>query len=248
MLMSSLVGRLWALSMLSYAAAISPITTPGTPADYNYTNVPFDSQTAFFFLDYVEGVLGTISNETAKADWANASSTLLQAVRNLHASSNSYIPVTGFSIVTFSYGYPELSPYNKAFQGIIPLNILQPNTSGFYPGFEPQDNEFSFIKRRFDASYNSEMLTLLDAHNIRRVVLSGVATSRVILSTMRSLVDRDYVVHIVKETCLDSIDTTFLFDTFFPVQAYILSLEEALALMPTEPLSPYDVNGYNLIS
>lgn len=227
-------------------AVVTPTTTPGTPAGYNYTNVPFDSETAYFFLDYVDGVIDSVTNETAKSSFLNASSILLQTVRKQHASADSYLPLTGFSLITFSYGYPELSPYNKPLQGIVAANRLQPNTSGWYSGFEPRDNEFPFIKRRFDATYNSEMLTLLDAHNIRRVVLVGAVTSRVVLSTMRSLVDRDYVVHIVRDACLDSIDTTFLFETYFPVQAYVLSLEEALRLFPKEPVNPDSVNGFNV--
>jgi hypothetical protein len=128
------------LSTFSIAAlaVVTPTITPSTSADYNYTNVLFDSETAYFFLDYVDGIIYSVINETAKSSFLNASSILLQAVRNQHASPDSYLPVTGFSLINFSFGYPELSPYNKPFQGVVAENILQSNTSGWYPGASRQ--------------------------------------------------------------------------------------------------------------
>jgi nicotinamidase-related amidase len=232
------------LSVIAYA----PIGTSKIPPSYNFTNVPFDSHTAYFFLDYIQGVIDAIPDSANKTSFLNASSTFLSAVRKLHTSNASYLPITGFSQIAFSYGYPELSPYNKAFQHLTSLNLLQPNTSGFYAGFEPQANEFPFIKRRYDASYNSEFFTLLDSHNVRRVVLSGVRTSGVIISTMRSLSDRDYVIYIVQDACLDNVDSTFLFETYFPTQAYVISLEEAISLLPKEPVDPKGQSGFNVDS
>lgn len=77
-------------------------------------------------------------------------------------------------------------------------------------------------------------------------MLSGVRTSGVIISTMRSLSDRDYVIHIVQDACLDSVDSTFLFETYFPTQAYVISLEEAIALLPKGPVDPKGQSGFNV--
>jgi nicotinamidase-related amidase len=62
--------------------------------------------------------------------------------------------------------------------------------------------------------------------------MSGILTSGAILGTMRSLSDRDYVIYIVKDACLDSVDTTWLFETYFPMQVYVVSIEEAIGMMP----------------
>jgi hypothetical protein len=128
--------------LLAFGAVVSaiayvPISTSRTPQNYNFTNVPFDSHTAYFFLDYIEGVIDTIPNPANKTSILNASSTFLSAVRKLHTSNVSYLSITGFSQIAFSYGYPELSPCKIAFQHLTLLNLLQPNTSGFYAGFEP---------------------------------------------------------------------------------------------------------------
>jgi nicotinamidase-related amidase len=168
------------------AFTASPTTTTATPSNYNFTNVPFDSQTAYFLLDYVDAVIASAFDSPNKTSFLNASSTLLSTIRTQHASNSSYLLITGLSRIAFSPGYPELSPYDKGFQPYISQNVLQPNTPAF-TGFVPQRNEFPFIKCRFNASYNSDMPTLLDSYSVRRVALSGILTSGAILSTMRNL-------------------------------------------------------------
>jgi hypothetical protein len=165
------------IGAVASAIAFAPVITPRTPSNHNFTNVPFDSYTAYFFLDFVDAVLAAVLDGVNKTAFLNASSTLLSAVRQQHTSNCSYLPITGFSCITFSPDYPELSPYNKAFQHITAENILQPNTSGFLTDYQLQANEFPFIKRHYDASSNSEMLTLLDSRDVRRVVLSGIRIS-----------------------------------------------------------------------
>jgi hypothetical protein len=65
--------------------AFAPINIHGIPSNYNFTNVPFDSLTAYFFFDYIEGAINAILDGTNKASFLKASSTLLSAVRKLHA-------------------------------------------------------------------------------------------------------------------------------------------------------------------
>ncbi len=219
-----------AASLLSLVTAQAPVNQA-----YNYSLTPFDSQTAFFFLDYIPDVLNSIRNKTVLDSFMNASTCLLNAVRATHQDNNTYVPLTGFSTINFLPGYPELSPKNKGFQPYAAFGAIQANASQsdsaeslYYPGFAPAQNEVGFKKLRFDASFNSQMLTLLAAHNIQKVVMAGAITSGVILSTMRSLADRDYILYIVKDPIVDNGDVSYLTDTYFPTQSYVLSLSEAL--------------------
>jgi nicotinamidase-related amidase len=91
------------------------------------------------------------------------------------------------------------------------------------------------------------MLTLLDSYSVKRVVLSGILTSGAILSTMRSLSDHDYMIYIVKDACLDSVDTTWLFEMYFSMQAYVISIEEAIWMMPNGTVDPRGPNGCNIV-
>jgi hypothetical protein len=77
---------LLALGAVVSAIAYTPISTSRTPLDYNFANVPFDSHTAYFFLDYIEGVIDAIPDTANKTSFLNASSTFLSAVRKLHTS------------------------------------------------------------------------------------------------------------------------------------------------------------------
>lgn len=95
------------------------------------------------------------------------------------------------------------------------MSVLQPNTSGHVSGFEPQPNEIGFTKRRFDDSYNSELLTLLDSHEVKRAAIARALMTGVIVSTMRSLGDRDYVIDILRDTALDSVGASFIWIRIF---------------------------------
>ena len=95
------------------AFTASPTTTTATPSNYNFTNVPFDSQTAYFFLDYVDAVIASAFDSPNKTSFLNASSTLLSTIRKQHVSNSSYLLITGFSRITFSPGYPSSHPTTK---------------------------------------------------------------------------------------------------------------------------------------
>jgi hypothetical protein len=123
------------------AFTVSPTTTTGTPSNYNFTNVPFDSQTAYFFLDYVDGVIASAFNSPRKTSFLNASSTLLSTVRKQHASNSSYLLITGFSRVAFSPGYPRSHPTTKASKRT-PRRTSRSPTLRLLPASSPNSTNF----------------------------------------------------------------------------------------------------------
>ena len=77
---------------------------------------------------------------------------------------------------------------------LLSANKIPQTNSIFHTRFQPQPNDCPFVNRPFDVTYTSEMLSLLVAQGVRKVVLNEILTSRVILSTLRSLSDGDDVV------------------------------------------------------
>ncbi len=71
--------------------------------------------------------------------------------------------------------------------------------------WQPMVNETVFDKLRISAAYNSELLTLLDSQCINTVVLTGLDTSGVILSTTRQLADMDFIIYILQDAVTDQI-------------------------------------------
>jgi nicotinamidase-related amidase len=188
----------------------------------------FPSSTAFLFLDFEVGVFAAVPSSTAKNTFITQSSNWLQAVRSSHRPQTQ----TMFSLVQFRPGYPDISCRNKQFVAIAASGgpIIGSAGTNFYSGFQPHGNEIQFEKRRVSAAYNSELLTLLDSQCIDTVVLAGLFTSGVILSTTRQLADADYTIYIVQDAVIDPNSTVnaVLLDSVLPAQAYVLTISDAI--------------------
>jgi len=59
------------------------------------------------------------------------------------------------------------------------------------------------IKRRVSAFTGSDLEVLLRAFDIRHMVLTGIATSGVVLSTLTEAADKDYRVTVLADCCAD---------------------------------------------
>ncbi len=111
-----------------------------------------------------------------------------------------------YVVVGFRAGYPEVSPRNKAFGAL--------RASGRYiegsPGTEvhsavaPRPGEVVVTKHRVSAFAGTELEMILRAHGIETLVLAGIATSGVVLSTVRHATDADYRIVVVHDCCSDA--------------------------------------------
>jgi ureidoacrylate peracid hydrolase len=90
----------------------------------------------------------------------------------------------------------------------------------FYRGIKPRSEEPVVTKHRYGAFHNTDLDTILRAHGIRTVVLTGVATNACVETTAREAFVRDYYVVFTAdgtacysqeahEATLRSIDTYF---------------------------------------
>jgi nicotinamidase-related amidase len=73
---------------------------------------------------------------------------------------------------------------------------------------------------------------ILQLRNIRHIILSGIATGDVILSTCRSAADRDLNVTVVRECCFDGSEMvqSILMNDLFPNQGVMVaSLEDIVS-------------------
>jgi len=69
---------------------------------------------------------------------------------------------------------------------------------------------------------------LLCANGIRHLVLCGIATSGVVLSTLREAADKDYQVTVLSDLCadMDSEVHRVLLEKVFPRQAAVVTTAE----------------------
>jgi nicotinamidase-related amidase len=134
--------------------------------------------------------------------------------------------------VRFREGYPEVSPRNKLFQGLKSAGRLREGTPGaeIHRDVAPQSGEVIVTKRRVGAFSTTDMETVLKAKGITHLALMGVATSGVVLSTVRWAADADYELTVLADCCADADDEVHrvLTQKVFPRQATVVSSTEFL--------------------
>ena len=82
-------------------------------------------------------------------------------------------------------------------------------------------------KRRVSAFSGSDLEVVLRAQSISHLVLCGISTSGVVLSTLREAADKDYQLMVLADCCFDNDEEVqrVLFTKVFPRQAEVLQVE-----------------------
>ncbi|CAG8619366.1 10959_t:CDS:2 [Acaulospora colombiana] len=139
------------------------------------------------------------------------------------------------SLQQFRHGYPELSPHlnSRYLEQFKTTGRLIEGTKGaeFIDGMIPRENDIVIKRRRADAFYNTDLQMILESRNIRHIILSGIATSDVILPTILTAFNRDMTITVVSDCCFDVNEPVqkMLTDEFFPKQnVMVVRLDDIL--------------------
>ena len=108
-------------------------------------------------------------------------------------------------VVAFRPGHPEVSPGNLLFSGLKANEMMVAGTEGaaIHPAVAARAGEPIVVKHRISPFVGTDLQTLLRANGIDTLVLAGVATSGVVLSTVRHAGDLDYRLVVVRDCCAD---------------------------------------------
>ncbi len=182
------------------------------------------ARTAVLIMDYENDIVGMMP-ESVQAPLLEKADAILKEARRAH------MPVI-YVVVRFRDGYPEVNPQNKLFSGLKESGRLVEGT----PGAEidamvaPQPGDIVVTKRRVGAFSTTDLETILRAHNINKLVLFGISTSGVVLSTIRWAADMDYSLAVVSDLCADRDAEVHrvLMDKVFPWQATVITSKEFL--------------------
>ncbi len=139
------------------------------------------------------------------------------------------IPVI-YVVVGFRPGTPEISSNNKSFMAnkqILASGNMDEMIK-IHPELEPEPGEVTVIKRRVSAFSGSDLEVLLRAFSAKHLILSGVATSGVVLSTLREAADKDYALTVLSDCCADGDEEVHrvLTTKVFPRQAEVKTVDE----------------------
>jgi nicotinamidase-related amidase len=132
--------------------------------------------------------------------------------------------------VAFRPGYPEVSVRNKSFAAITGTGRFTESDPGsrIHPAIAPAPGEVIVTKRRVSAFAGSDLDVVLRASGTGSLVLAGIATGGVVLSTLRQAADLDYRLTVLADGCLDADPEVHrvLVEKVFPRQANVVSVAD----------------------
>jgi len=144
------------------------------------------------------------------------------------------IPVM-FVRVGFRPGYPEVAEANATFSAVTAqagdaYTQDHPATQ-IHAALAPRDGEPVIVKRRVSAFSGSDLDVLLRAAGAGALVLAGISTSGVVLSTLRQAADLDYRLTVLADACADPDAEVHrvLTEKVFPRQALVTTADEWIA-------------------
>jgi nicotinamidase-related amidase len=136
--------------------------------------------------------------------------------------------------VGFRPGLPEVSPNNPLFSALKSnpqhLQIFEGDKGDVHPALGPKQGDVVVTKHRVDAFAGTDLGQILRAKGIDTLVMFGIATSGVVLSTLLHASDADYRVIIVKDCCVDQ-DAELhaaLVDRLFPKRGSAVTAAEMM--------------------
>jgi nicotinamidase-related amidase len=179
--------------------------------------------TALLIMDYQNSIVTQIAK--THPDLLDKAAAVLAAARNAG------LPII-YIVVSFREGYPEVSPRNHSFSAIRGSGRLlagSPDTE-VHPQVGPRPGEIVVAKHRVGAFSTTPLETILRAHDVTSLILCGIATSGVVLSTVRWAADMDYDLVIVEDCCADGDEEVHrvLTQKVFPRQARVVSANEVI--------------------
>jgi nicotinamidase-related amidase len=136
--------------------------------------------------------------------------------------------------VKFRPGFPDVSPANKGFSVLksAGLPIVEGNAeSDIHESLAPQPNDILVTKRRVSAFSGSDLDVVLRSQEINHIVLCGISTSGVVLSTLRLAADLDYQITVVSDCCADKDEEVhrILTEKVFVSQAEVVTADQWVA-------------------
>ena len=179
------------------------------------------NNTALLVMDMQMGILSRLPQQGAE---------LVEHVADaIKAAREKNITII-FVRVGFQKGLPEINPNNKVF-GPYKDRLNDTDLSAFmqiHPGLGINDDDIIVNKKRISAFSGSDLEMILRAKNISHLVLTGIATSGVVLSTIREAFDKDYQLTVLSDGCADADEEIhqLLIRKLFPKQADVMTIDD----------------------
>ena len=158
--------------------------------------VAFDRpRTALLVMDLQADIVAMLGAEAAA---------VLERVAPLIEGARAAGVLVVYVVLGFRPGYPEVSARNVGFSTIAGSGrFLGPAGADLPAAIAPNDGDVVVIKHRVSAFHGTDLDLILRAKSIDTLILTGIATSGIVLSTACHATDADYRLAIVRAACAD---------------------------------------------
>lgn len=183
-----------------------------------------NNNTALLVMDMQAGIL---------SNFPVAAKLVGQNAKAIAAAREKGIPVI-YVVIGFRPGTPEASPNNKIFGHRERFaNVNMDEFMKVHPDLAPQAGEPIVTKRRVSAFTGSDLEVVLRTLGIQHLVLTGIATGGVVLSTLREAADKDYRITVLADACSDGDEEVhrILTTKVFPRQADVVNVAEWVSIV-----------------
>jgi nicotinamidase-related amidase len=182
------------------------------------------TRTALLIMDFQGGIIGRLDEAERAA--------LVSRVSNLRDRARAAGAQIGYVRVALSAEEAAAVPAsNKSF------SALAANAAAFDPDapetrvideLAPAEGEIVVRKRRVGAFSTTDLADQLAARGVDTLVLTGISTSGVVLSTVRDAADHDFALVVVRDCCNDPnpVAHETLINEVFPRQADVVTADE----------------------
>ena len=172
---------------------------------------------ALLLMDFQAGIVSRFDSP----------STVRSAGTALAAARAHGVPVV-FVRIAFRDGYPEAAAGNRTFSSLAERGgmTLEDPATQVVPELAPAAGEVVVVKRRVSAFTGSDLEVVLRSAGVDHLVLTGIATSGVVLSTLREAADKDFRLTVLADACADNDPEVHrvLTEKVFPRQAEVTTV------------------------
>lgn len=164
--------------------------------------------------------------------YATDKEALLGRVKRLAVAARNSGAMVIHVVVGFQLGYPEISGRNSIFNSLKGAGLLATGdrAAEIHPELTPQPGDVVVTKQRVSAFTGTNLDMILRANNIDMLLLTGILTQGVVLSTLCHAADMDYRAVVVADGCSDKDPEVqrLLMEKIFPFQAMVTTVEECI--------------------
>lgn len=202
--------------------------SPKHPKEQRMTEQQLNpSTTALMLMDFQPFIVQNVGDE--------APHLIARAKAARDAAHAAGIQVVLVRVAFQPQDYKSVSARNKAFAGLAGAGLLADGSpeAAIHPELTPADGDVVVTKTRFGSFSTTNLETHLRGRGIDTLVVAGISTGGVVLSTVRDAADRDYCLYVLSDCCADPHPEVHrvLLDHVFPHQADVIDLETFTGLV-----------------